>query len=264
MLPEFACALVALALVAGCKPTSSTVVSDAGASGPLDPPPSVDSPAARALRERLVAMLVERGDLHLGRVADAMRNVPRHAFIPGAALDDAYADSPLPIGFDQTISQPAVVAIMTEALELSGRERVLEIGTGSGYQAAILGVLSREVFSIEIVAELAQRAGRRLAELGYANIHVRSGDGYLGWPERAPFDRILVTAAPPAMPPALLDQLAEGGVLVAPVGPNPYEQTLLRYRKKQGRFRVDDLGPVAFVPMIRAAPDAGPKQTDPN
>jgi protein-L-isoaspartate(D-aspartate) O-methyltransferase len=203
---------------------------------------------ARSLRERLVGDIIARGDLHEGRVAQAMRHVPRHAFVPGASLDEAYANMPLPIGFGQTISQPTVVAIMTEALELSGRERVLEVGTGSGYQAAILGALAHEVFSIELVSELATRSSRRLAELGHANVHVRAGDGYLGWPEHAPFDRIIVTAAPPTLPEALFDQLADGGILVVPVG--AYEQSLLRYSKHDGGVSVEDLGPVAFVPMV--------------
>jgi protein-L-isoaspartate(D-aspartate) O-methyltransferase len=253
MLPKSACAIFALALACARNPAASTVTGDAAGASASDPPATVDSPRARELREGLITSLLAHGDLHPGRVANAMRSVPRHAFVADSPLEAAYADVPLPIGFRQTISQPTVVAIMTEALELSGRERVLEIGTGSGYQAAILGVLSREVFSVEIVAELAERASRQLAALGYLNVHVRSGDGYLGWPALAPFDRIVVTAAPPNVPQTLLDQLAEGGVLVAPVGPNPYEQELLRYRKSGGRFLVDDLGPVAFVPMVSAA-----------
>jgi protein-L-isoaspartate(D-aspartate) O-methyltransferase len=249
VIEKVASAVAASALSAGCDTGTPTVVSDAVVLGVADPK-AVDSPRARALRERLVASLVAGGDVKDNRVANAMRRVPRHAFVPDAPLEEAYANFPLPIGFDQTISQPMVVAIMTEALWLAGRESVLEVGTGSGYQAAILGVLSREVFTIEIVAELAHRSSRRLADLGYTNVHVRAGDGYRGWPERAPFDRILVTAAPPVMPQALLDQLSDGGVLVAPVGPSPSAQTLLRYRKHSGRFEVDDLGAVAFVPMV--------------
>jgi protein-L-isoaspartate(D-aspartate) O-methyltransferase len=206
-----------------------------------------------SLRDRLVADIVSRGDLHEGRVAEAMRRVPRHAFVPGAPLDVAYRDTPLPIGFGQTISQPTVVAIMTQALELSGAERVLEVGTGSGYQAAILSLLAHEVFSVEVVPDLATRSSRRLAELGYANVHVRAGDGYLGWPERAPFDRIIVTAAPPTVPEALFDQLTDGGVLVVPVG--EYQQDLLRYRKQDDGTSVQDLGPVSFVPMVHGRGD---------
>jgi protein-L-isoaspartate(D-aspartate) O-methyltransferase len=244
-----------LALSATCNASTPALPADASAEAAADPP-SVDSPPARVLRERLVASLVADGDLRDSRVVDAMRRVPRHAFVPDAPLRQAYGNFPLPIGFEQTISQPAVVAIMTEALELSGRESTLEVGTGSGYQAAILGLLSREVFTIEIVPELARQASRRLRELGYANVHVRAGDGYHGWPEHAPFDRILVTAAPPVVPQTLLDQLKDGGVLVAPVGPGPRAQTLLRYRRHQGRFDVDDLGAVVFVPMVPSEPDA--------
>src|SRR5262249_12815799 len=150
------------------------------------------------------------------RVRGAMMRVPRHLFVPGASLEEAYDDAPFPIGHGQTISQPAVVAVMTEALELGGRERVLEGGTGSGSEAAVLSLLSSDVYTIEIVTDLAEIARERLATLGYANVHVRAGDGYAGWPEHAPFDRIIVTAAPPELPRALVDQLAEGGVLVAP------------------------------------------------
>ncbi len=216
-----------------------------------DPSPASDVPRARELRQQLVASLLAYGELRTDRVAAAMRRVPRHAFVPDQPLEVAYANRALPIGFDQTISQPTVVVVMTEALELSGRERVLEIGTGSGYQAAILSLLSCEVFSLEIVAPLADRSGRLLADMGYANVHVRAGDGYQGWPGQAPFDRIIITAAPPAVPQALFDQLARGGVLVAPVGPSPYEQSLERFRKgEDGRVTVEDLGLVTFVPMV--------------
>jgi protein-L-isoaspartate(D-aspartate) O-methyltransferase len=245
------CTVALVLLVSACNRGGPTTSSDAL---PLTDPAPVDSSRARSLRQRLVSTLIAQGDLSEGRVAEAMRQVPRHAFVPSASLDESYANRPLPIGFDQTISQPAVVAIMTEALELSPGHRVLEIGTGSGYQAAILSVLSHEVFTVEIVPELADRSRRRLADLGYANVRVLSGDGYAGWPEHAPFDRILVTAAPPALPRALLDQLADGGVLVAPVGPSDFDQRLLRYRKLDGGFRVEDLGPVAFVPMVPAPP----------
>ncbi len=139
---------------------------------------------------------------------------------------------------------------MSEALELTGKERVLEIGTGSGYQAAVLSHLAREVYTIEILAPLAEQARARLARLGYANVHVRTGDGYAGWPEEAPFDRIIVTAAPQAVPQALLDQLAEGGLLVVPVGEQHQDQRLLRYAKHAGKVTTEDLGGVIFVPMV--------------
>ncbi len=220
----------------------------------VDPKPSpsaspspLDPPEARALRSALVAKI---GELRTPRVRRAMLAVPRHLFAAGHTLEQAYADHPLSIGYEQTISQPTVVVMMTEALELEGTERVLEIGTGSGYQAAILGLCAREVDTIELVAPLAERAEVLLAELGHANVHVRVGDGYAGWPERAPFDRVIVTAAPPALPAALVEQLAEGGILVAPVGAEDGAQSLLRHRKIAGRLTREDLGPVRFVPMV--------------
>jgi chemotaxis protein methyltransferase CheR len=207
-----------------------------------------DPPRARELRDRLVAYLAEIGDIHGERVKEALRSVPRHLFVPAdESLDVAYANCPLPIGHGQTISQPTVVAVMADALELSGSERVLEIGTGSGYHAAVLSLLAREVYSVEIVPELAESSAARLRQLGCANVHVREGDGRLGWPEHAPFDRILATAAPVAVPQAWFEQLAEGGILVAPVG-GGWGQSLLRYRKHRGETNREDLGPVAFVP----------------
>jgi protein-L-isoaspartate(D-aspartate) O-methyltransferase len=208
----------------------------------------LDSSDARARRERLIAQLVARGEIHSERVQDAMMRVPRHFFVPDYSLARAYGNYPLPIGEGQTISQPSVVAVMTEALALDGTQRVLEIGTGSGYQAAILSLLSAEVDTIEIVPKLGERARARLGELGYTNIQVRIGDGYKGWPERAPFDRIIITAAPPDLPRALVDQLAEDGILVAPIG--DVLQRLLRYRKVKGHLEVEDLGGVRFVPMV--------------
>jgi len=207
-----------------------------------------DSDEARAYRAELVRGL--GSEVRDARVLDAMLRVPRHLFVPRASLWRAYADDAAPIGYGQTISQPTVVAIMTDALELQGRERVLEIGTGSGYQAAILSLLASEVYTIEIVKELAEQARARLLALGYANVHVRAGDGYAGWPDQAPFDRIVVTAAPDELPRTLLGELAEGGILVAPVGPSGWTQRLLRYRKKGGRVSSEDLGGVAFVPMV--------------
>jgi protein-L-isoaspartate(D-aspartate) O-methyltransferase len=226
----------------------ATVSMDAGANAGRAA--QLDSEPARTRREALVRSLSESGSAYDERVLDAMRRVPRHLFIPGAPLDEAYGNWPVPIGSGQTISQPAVVAEMTEALELQGNERVLEIGTGSGYQAAILSVLVREVYTIEIVRELGERAQKRLHDLGYANVRVRVGDGYAGWPEAAPFDRIIVTAAPPEIPQALLDQLAEGGVLVAPIGEHQKTQWLVRVRKKDGKLTREKLDVVRFVPMV--------------
>lgn len=212
-----------------------------------DPTPD-DPDEARSYREKLVRRLAR--DVKDARVLETMMRVPRHLFMPEATPRVAYLDVPAPIGYGQTISQPTIVAIMSEALELGGGERVLEVGTGSGYQAAILSVLASQVYTIEVVKELADEARSRLARLGYSNVHVRTGDGYAGWPEEAPFDRILVTAAPEHVPPVLLEQLAEGGVLVAPVGPCGWTQSLLRHRKAGTQVSVEDLGPVQFVPMV--------------
>lgn len=233
-------------------PASTWQAATAGSASRAPPEPIAgDSDEARGMRLRLVAKLSREGYVRSERVTDAMRRVPRHLFVPGASLEAAYANMPVPIGDGQTISQPAVVGTMTQALELGGGERVLEIGTGSGYQAAVLAVLSARVFTIEIVPRLGDTARERLARLGYANVEVRVGDGYRGWPEQAPFDRILLTAAPPEVPQALVDQLAEGGILVAPVGPEGTTQRLLRVRKERGRITREDLGLVMFVPMVR-------------
>jgi len=217
----------------------------------LNPPigggPPEEPVSAQSLRTRLVDEIVRDGSIKDPRVIKAMRSVPRHLFAPDHHLVDAYDDRPLPIGHGQTISQPTVVGMMTEALELRGPERVLEIGTGSGYQAAILSMLAKDVYSIELVEPLAKQADARLKELGY-RVNVRAGDGYKGWPEAAPFDRIILTAAPPEVPKALIDQLAEGGVLVAPVGEGVQE--LVRIRKVQGKLQREHLDAVIFVPMV--------------
>jgi protein-L-isoaspartate(D-aspartate) O-methyltransferase len=200
-------------------------------------------------RAQLVAQLVHEGVLQSQRVIEAFASVPRHLFVPLAQLPFSYDDEPLPIGFGQTISQPTVVAWMTEALALTGEERVLEIGAGSGYQAAILSLLCREVYSIERIEPLALRARTTLQRLGYP-VQVRAGDGYLGWPEAAPFDRIVVTAAPAMIPKALVEQLADGGILVAPVGGGGWSQQLQSIRKRGSRVEVASLGAVRFVPML--------------
>ena len=181
------------------------------------------------------------------RVLEAMRTVPRHLFIPEAERSRAYADSPVPIGYGQTISQPYIVAFMTEALRVSRDHRVLEIGTGSGYQAAVLSALAREVHSMEIVEPLANQATTTLKALGYSNVQVRAGNGYLGWPEHAPYDRIMVTSAPEEVPPALIEQLAIGGLMAIPVGTGSQELRILR-RTPKGVEVIDTL-PVLFVPM---------------
>jgi protein-L-isoaspartate(D-aspartate) O-methyltransferase len=214
----------------------------------------LDPPEARVLRAELVRRVTAyppwpAGETWDPRVIQAIAEVPRHLFVPRATLEDAYADDPYPIGHGQTISQPTVVAIMTQALELSGRERVLEIGTGSGYQAAVLARLAGAVFSIERIGWLGPEAAARLAALGYDNVKVRVGDGYEGWPDEAPFDRVVVTAAPAGVPEALLDQLADGGICVAPVGEG-WTQTLLRWRKDGEGLTQENLGSVRFVPML--------------
>jgi protein-L-isoaspartate(D-aspartate) O-methyltransferase len=182
-------------------------------------------------------------------VLEAMRAVPRHRFVPAHMRGSAYRDAPLPIGEGQTISQPYVVGFMTAALQLSGDERVLEIGTGSGYQAAILAHIAREVISVERLPRLAEEARRTLAELGYDNLRVVVGDGTRGWPGEAPYDAIMVTAASPEVPRPLLQQLAEGGRLVAPVGPR-HTQQLVRVQREGAEFKREDLLGVAFVPLI--------------
>ncbi len=198
-------------------------------------------------RERMVdQQLVARGVRDV-RVLEAMRSVPRHEFVPERQRDAAYTDGPLPIGEQQTISQPYIVAIMTELAKLDATSRVLEVGTGSGYQAAVLQEVAGEVFSIEIVPELAQHARTLLPRLGYGEIHLREGDGYQGWPDTAPFDAILVTAAPPEVPEPLIEQLAVGGRLVVPVG--RWNQQLVVLTKSETGVEREVIFPVRFVPM---------------
>jgi protein-L-isoaspartate(D-aspartate) O-methyltransferase len=189
------------------------------------------------------------------RVLAAMRKVPRHLFVPTEQQAAAYHDRPLPIGFGQTISQPYIVAFMTEALALSRSDVVLEIGTGSGYQAAVLGEIAREVYTIELVPELAERARGTLAAQGYRHVHVRAGDGYRGWPEHAPFPKIIVTAAPEDVPQALIDQLAVGGTMVLPVGPHDGAQELRILKKTDRGVLTERSLPVRFVPMVKPPPE---------
>jgi protein-L-isoaspartate(D-aspartate) O-methyltransferase len=201
-----------------------------------------------ALRKMLGEQLLDRGIDH-PRVLAAIARVPRERFVLESMQGEAYADRALPIDCDQTISQPYIVGLMTQALELSGPERVLEIGTGSGYQTAILAELAREVVTVERHAELSARAGRVLADLGYRNVTRIIGDGTEGWPAGAPYDRIIVTAAAWDVPPALFGQLAEGGILVIPVG-DPTAQTLRAIRKQDGQPVASDLSPCRFVPLV--------------
>ena len=180
-----------------------------------------------------------------------MRRVPRHAFVPASQRELAYTNRPLPIGYGQTISQPYIVALMTDLLRLARHSRALEIGTGSGYQAAVLAELGHLVYTIEIVSELAEPAAKRLSELGYGAVSARHGDGYYGWPEAAPFDGILVTAAASQIPPPLLEQLKPGGRMVIPIGASFLVQELMLIEKlADGTIRTEALLPVAFVPLV--------------
>ena len=184
------------------------------------------------------------------QVLEAMADIPRHLFVDGNLRKKAYEDHPLPIGEGQTISQPYVVALMTEALHVSSTDRVLEIGTGSGYQAAVLAEIVNHVYTIEIRKSLAEKASKRLKELGYNNIEVKYGDGYFGWKEHGPFDAIIITAAANHIPPPLIKQLRDGGRLIVPLGPTLYFQTLTLVKKQRGDLKVKQMGSVRFVPMI--------------
>ena len=218
------------------------------------PPPGVAAEAAysearaRMVREHLVA----RG-ITTPRVLEAMGRVPRHEFVPAELRSRAYEDGPLPIGHSQTISQPYIVAFMTEALEPKPTDRVLEIGTGSGYQAAVLSRLVAGVWSIEFVEPLARRAAADLKRLGFTRVKARCGDGHLGWPEAAPFDAIIVTCAPEEVPPALVAQLKEGGRMIIPVGSQWGNQELVLLRKTPAGLERKAVLPVRFVPMVKGS-----------
>jgi len=200
-------------------------------------------------RLRMVVEQIQARDIYDERVLEAMRKVPRHRFVPPEHWHLAYADCPLPIGQSQTISQPYIVSLMTELLLLGGNEVILEIGTGSGYQAAILSLLAREVYTIERHQHLATQAAEVLAELGLTNVHVHVGDGSLGWPEHAPYDGVIATAAAPRVPKPLLEQLADGGRLVIPVGGRG-GQYLERWLRQGEKFKHEQGVPVAFVPLL--------------
>ncbi len=200
-------------------------------------------------RVEMVEYQLKGRDITDERVLTAMLKVERHKFVPKEYEKLAYIDEPLPIGHGQTISQPYIVALMTQLLQLKGDEKVLEIGTGSGYQAAILAELCKEVYTIEIIPELAKKAEKLLKDLGYKNIFVKIGDGYLGWEEHAPFDRIIVTCAPDHIPQPLLDQLKDGGIMVIPVG--EVFQELVVVEKKKDKIVKRNVIPVRFVPMLR-------------
>lgn len=202
-------------------------------------------------RQEMVSEQISARGIKSQRVLEAMRRVPRHEFIPSLFQDSAYDDTPVSIGHGQTISQPYIVAFMTESLDLKPTDKVLEIGTGCGYQSAVLSELSKDVYTIEIVDALGKTAAERLKKLGYKNVHTRVGDGYRGWPEQAPFDAIMVTAAPDHIPKALVAQLAEDGRLIIPVGHDV--QNLMLLTKEDGKIVQKMLFPVKFVPMTGEA-----------
>jgi protein-L-isoaspartate(D-aspartate) O-methyltransferase len=212
-----------------------------------------DSEVYAGKRIKMVAEQLASRDITDRRVLDVMRKIPRHLFVGPGYRDQAYEDYPLPIDEGQTISQPYIVALMTQCLGLKSGEKVLEIGTGSGYQAAVLAELTDQVYSIEIRENLAEKAGRTLREQEYKNIQVKWGDGYFGWKEKAPFDAIIVTCAANHIPPPLLDQLKEGGRLVIPLGSTLYFQTLTLITKVNGKPKVRQISGVRFVPMIGEA-----------
>jgi protein-L-isoaspartate(D-aspartate) O-methyltransferase len=203
----------------------------------------------RAQREMMVAQQIQARGITDSDVLDAMRKVERHLFVPPQQASQAYGDHPLPIGHGQTISQPYIVAFMTEALDVKRDTKVLEIGTGSGYQAAILGELCDSVFTIEIVKPLGDKSKSILNSLGYRNVYVKTGDGYKGWPEYAPFDAIIVTCSPSHVPQPLIEQLAEGGKMIIPVG-KTYSQELVLLVKSKGKLKQQAVLPVRFVPMV--------------
>jgi len=206
-----------------------------------------------ARRQRMVEQDIKGRGIGDKKVLETMSRVPRHLFVGVLQKGQAYGDHPLSIGEGQTISQPYVVALMTETIRVKPTDRVLEIGTGSGYQAAVLSGLVQAVYSIEIRKPLADMAGKRLRELGYRNVVVKHADGYFGWPEHAPFDAIIITAAANHIPPPLIRQLKEGGRLILPLGSTTFSQTLTLVTKKGGELTVEELGAVAFVPMTGEA-----------
>jgi protein-L-isoaspartate(D-aspartate) O-methyltransferase len=223
-----------------------------------DNPPNPVQVDSNSMKEEMIENQIRTRGIKNEVVLNAIRKVDRHKFVPEEIRHHAYSDRPLPIGEGQTISQPYIVALMTELLELKNGDGVLEVGTGSGYQAAILAELADHVYTIEIIGSLALSAERLLRKLGYRNINVKIGDGYIGWEEFAPFDAIIVTAAPPHIPQPLLDQLKEGGRLVIPVG--DYYQELKKITKVKGKIRSQNVIPVVFVPMTGEHVKSGGKK----
>lgn len=258
---------IALAAILGLVLVLYASCGRAPMSAPDSTAPAHEEETRRARqREQMVVKTIRNRGVTDEDVLQAMDNVPRHLFVPEDQRDAAYGDYPLPIGFGQTISQPYIVAMMTELLELEKGDKVLEVGTGSGYQAAVLAELPGvEVYTVEIIRELAQRAKETLESLGYTGVHCKQGDGYYGWPEHAPFDGIIVTAAPDHVPQPLRQQLAVGGRMVIPIGPRGGYQTLWKFVKQpDGELRAYNEGGVAFVPFtgdgMQATEDEGSPQ----
>jgi protein-L-isoaspartate(D-aspartate) O-methyltransferase len=245
---------MALLLVVLARPPDLAASGRSEAGAPAGPAAGPGAAERAGERRRMVDQQIEARGVRDPRVLEAMRVVPRHLFVPADLADSAYDDTPLPIGYGQTISQPYIVAYMTEALGLRPGDKVLEVGTGSGYQAAVLAMLTPEVYTVEIIAPLAERAGERLLGLGYSAVRTRLGDGYYGWEEAAPFDAIIVTAACGHVPPPLVQQLAPGGRIIIPVG-GVYEVQLLVMVTKatDGSLGTRELLPVRFVPLTGAA-----------
>jgi len=246
--------LVIVMLLPSCArtPEKSAETNQSGKKMTSQQPPPAAKDDYSAERQQMVSGQLAGRDIVNQRVLDAMQHVPRHRFVPASMRDRAYGDSPLPIGRGQTISQPYIVALMTQLVEPQPHGKALDIGTGSGYQAAVLAELVKDVYSIEIVESLAREARDRLQTLGYQNINVRSGDGYHGWESEAPFDIIIVAAAPDHVPSALVEQLARGGKMVIPVGER-FQTLLLIEKDMDGRVVQSEVAPVAFVPMTGAA-----------
>jgi protein-L-isoaspartate(D-aspartate) O-methyltransferase len=215
---------------------------------------AVDTPATMAARKKMITDQILARNITDEKVLQAMNSVPRHFFVPDDRKDDAYKDYPLAIGFGQTISQPYMVAYMSQIADIQPNERVLEVGSGSGYHGSVMSRCAKEVFSIEIVPGLAERSQKTVETLGYTNLTIRQGDGYFGWPEKAPFDAIVVTAASEHVPPPLIQQLAEGGRMIIPVGHPFVTQMLVMIEKKDGKITSKELMPVNFVPLTGNRP----------
>jgi protein-L-isoaspartate(D-aspartate) O-methyltransferase len=239
-------------LIVSCQPNDLPATSTVIQEPDSDPNTAEDIPDAFLdLRKQMVIRQIEARGVSDPDVLRSMLRVKRHQFVPEEYIHQAYADHPLPIGYGQTISQPYIVALMSEVVQIKPGNRVLEVGTGSGYQAAVLAEMGAEVFTVEIIPELVESAEKTLKSLAYDNVKVRASDGYFGWEEYAPFDAIVVTAAPDHLPQPLADQLAEGGRMVIPIGPIGSVQTLWLFEKVEGELKPTNLGGVRFVPFTR-------------